>query len=170
MTINHRQAFLGVLFGGFLLISQAALASSWSSSASVCQPGVDSAGLYTFDVASFKFSTGSTGQIKTRCHVTNPVDSAVPTWNTLTVGYLDPDGTGINYQVDAQLVRVNKSTGVTGTIKVFDSSAFAATGATSKSVTFTHTFDFTNFAYFVTLIVTRADTAQDPAVWYAQLH
>jgi hypothetical protein len=136
----------------------------------VCQPGIDSAGLYTFDIASFKFSSGSIGQIKARCHVTNPVDTGVPTWNTLTVGYQDPDGTGINYQVDVQLVRVNKSTGVSSTIKVFDSSAFATTAATSKSVTFTHTFDFTNFAYFVTPILNRADTAQNPTVWFVQLH
>jgi hypothetical protein len=71
--------------------------------------------------------------------------------------------------VDAQLDRVSKSTGTSFIIKTFDSSSFSSTGATSHSITFTHTFDFTNYAYFVTLTVTRADSAQSPAVWYVQL-
>jgi len=168
MKNNSLRVFLGTLFGGLLLISSAS-AATWSAVVSTCEPGSDSIGLYAYNVAQFHFATNATGQIKTRCNVANPLDSSVPAWTTLVVGYHDPDGTGVNYQVDAQLDRVNKSTGISTIIKTFDSSAFAATGATSHSVTFTHTFDFTNYAYFVTLSVSRVDTNQDPAVWYVQL-
>jgi hypothetical protein len=169
MTTNLLRVTLGMLAGGLMLMTPSASASTWSTAASVCEPGSDSIGLYTYNVAQFMFSGTNTGTIKTRCTVTNPLDSGVPAWTTLTVGYLDPDGTGINYQVNAQLNRVNKATGVSFTIKTFDSSSFSTTTATSHSVTFTHTFDFTNFAYFVTLSVIRVDANQSPAVWYAQL-
>jgi hypothetical protein len=97
------------------------------------------------------------------------MDSGVPPWNTLVMGYQDPDGTGINYQVTAQLVRVDRSSGVSTIVKTISSNSFAATGPTSRSVTFTHTFDFDNNAYFVTLTLDRVDTTANPSVWYVQL-
>jgi hypothetical protein len=166
---KHFTVFATMIFGGLILASTAAQAQSWSSAASVCQPGSDSIGFYAFNVATFEFSGSDTGTIKTRCAVTNPLDSGTPSWTTLVVGYQDPDGTGLNYQVDASLERVSKSTGTSYVLKVFDSSAFAVTTAASRNVSFTHTFDFVNYAYFVTLSVTRADANQNPAVWFVQL-
>jgi hypothetical protein len=166
---KHFTVFATMIFGGLILASTAAQAQSWSSAASVCQPGSDSIGFYAFNVATFEFSGSDTGTIKTRCAVTNPLDSGTPSWTTLVVGYQDPDGTGLNYQVDASLERVSKSTGTSYVLKVFDSSAFAVTTAAARSVSFTHTFDFVNYAYFVTLSVTRADANQNPAVWFVQL-
>jgi hypothetical protein len=169
MTTKHLTVFATMLLGGLMLASTAAQAQSWSSAASVCQPGSDSIGSYAFNVAKFEFSGSDTGTIRTRCAVTNPLDSGTPNWKTLVVGYQDPDGTGLNYQVDAQLDRVSKTTGTSYVIKVFDSSSFAVTTAASRSVPFTHTFDFVNYAYFVTLSVTRADANQNPAVWFVEL-
>ena len=169
MTTKYLSTFATMLFGGLMLVSTAAQAQTWSSAASVCQPGIDSVGLYTYNVAIFEFSGSNTGVIKTRCSVTNPLDSGTPSWKTLVVGYQDPDGTGVNYQVNAELNRVSKSTGTSYVIKVFDSSSFPITTATARSVSFTHTFDFANFAYFVTLSVTRGDANQNPAVWFAKL-
>jgi hypothetical protein len=166
---KHFTVFATMIFGGLILASTAAQAQSWSSAASVCQPGSDSIGFYAFNVATFEFSGSDTGTIKTRCAVTNPLDSGTPSWTTLVVGYQDPDGTGLNYQVDASLERVSKSTGTSYVLKVFDSSAFAVTTAASRNVSFTHTFDFVNYAYFVTLSVTRADANQNPAVWFVEL-
>lgn len=169
MTRRHQYQFLTTLFGSLLLASTAAQAQTWSSIMSACQPAIDSAGMYTFNGASFLFSDSNVGQIRTRCAVTNPLDSGVPNWGTLTVGYVDPDGTGIDYQVDVQLVRVNRGTGATGIIKTFDSSAFVGTGPTSHSISFNHNFDFTNYAYYLSVSVSRADTAQSPKVWFASL-
>ncbi|HTT65438.1 MAG TPA: hypothetical protein VMG35_26495 [Bryobacteraceae bacterium] len=169
MTTNRLTAYTAMLVGGLLVASATAKAQTWSSAASVCQPGSDSIGLYSFDNSGFKFSGSNTGQIKVRCAVTNPKDSGVPSWSTLTVGYVDPDGTGVDYQVDAQLVRVGKSAKTSYIIKTFDSSSFATTTAGSRSVTFTHTFDFTNYAYYVTATVTRGDANQSPEVWFVEL-
>lgn len=83
MTTREQRAFLAMLFGGFLLSSSAIQAQSWSSVASVCQPGTDSAGMYTFNGGTFHLTGSNIGQIKTRCAVTNPLDTGVPNWNTL---------------------------------------------------------------------------------------
>jgi opacity protein-like surface antigen len=140
MKTKHLTVIATMCFGGLLLVSTAAQAQTWSSAASVCQPGTDSAGLYTFSAAAFEFTGTKTGLIRTRCAVTNPLDLGVPGWKTLVVGYQDPDGTGVNYQVNAQLNRVSKSTGTNYILAVFDSSSFAVTTATSRSISFTHTF------------------------------
>jgi hypothetical protein len=169
MKTKHSRAFLALLFGGLLLSTPVLRAQGWSSVASVCEPGVNSIGLYDLNAGTFQFLGGDTGQIKARCAVTNPLDSGVPKWKTLTVGYVDPDGTGTDYQVDAQLYRVAKSTGNYGLIATFDSSAFSATGATSNKVTFSHTFDFTNYAYWINLTVDRGDANQNPGVWFVSL-
>src|SRR5277367_5355751 len=163
MTTKHLTVFATMLLGGLMLASPAAQAQIWSSAASVCQPGSDSVGFYAFNVATFEFAGSDTGTIRTRCAVTNPLDSGTPNWKTLVVGYQDPDGTGVNYQVNAELNRLSKTTGTAYLIKVFDSSAFAITTAASRSISFNHTFDFVNFAYFVTLSVTRADASKNPA-------
>ena len=88
------------------------------------------------------------------------------TWST--AGAFANHGLGTDYQVDAELVRTNKSTGISTIIKTFDSSSFATTGPTAKSISFTHPLDFTNYAYFITMPVTRADTSGNPGVWYVQ--
>jgi hypothetical protein len=169
MTTTQLKTVMGMLLGSLFLISHSASAATWSSAGSVCEPGVESAGLYTFNGAKFLFSGTNTGEIKSRCAVINPMDSGVPAWNTMVVGYQDPDGTGIDYQVVAQLVRVDKSTGVGTIIKTFSSNSFTSTGATSHSVTFTHTFDFDSNAYYVTLTLDRVDSSNNPAFWFVQL-
>jgi len=87
----------------------------------------------------------------------------------MVVGYQDPDGTGIDYQVVAQLVRVDKSSGVATFLKTFSSNSFVSTGATSHNVSFTHTFDFDNNAYYITLTLDRVDSSNNPSVWFVQL-
>lgn len=167
--MKYQYKLMTMLAGGLLLASTGVRAQTWSSAASVCQPGSDSVGLYSFSSATFQFGGSNTGQIRTRCAVVNPLDTGDPKWTTLSMGYVDPDGTGIDYQVDAQLARVNKQTGAAAIIKTLDSSSFSSTGPAIHSITFTHTFDFSNYAYYISLTLTRGDTAQNPGVWYVQL-
>ena len=167
MTKNKCVAFATLL--GALVLSPAVRAQSWSTIGTSCSPGVDSIGLYNYSNATFEFASGETGTIRTRCQVNNPLDTGVPKWSTLTAGFVDPDGTHGEYEVQAQLVRVNRSTGTTGIIKTLDSDSYPATGPVSRSVSFTHTFDFTNYAYYVTLTVSRDSTSLSPWVWYASL-
>jgi hypothetical protein len=169
MITTRNTLSLAMLLGSLFLISHTVSAATWSASASVCQPSEKSTGLYQFDGAHFSFSGSNTGEIIARCHVTNPMDSGVPPWNTLVVGYTDPDGTGINYQVTAQLARVDKSSGTATILKTFSSNSFVDKGSTSHNVSFTHTFDFDNNAYFVTLTLDRVSTSDKPAVWFVQL-
>jgi hypothetical protein len=67
------------------------------------------------------------------------------------------------------LERVAKGTGVHTIIVTLDSNAFNVNVATSQHVTFTHTFDFTNFAYYVLMNVSRNDSSAAPSVWFASL-
>jgi len=165
-----------MLLGCFMLVGQRASASRWTAVASTCAIGVDQvgdAGIYAITGGSaITFSDSNTGEIKTRCNVTNPLDSGVPTWNTLTVGYQDPDGSSpsLTYQVTVTLYRVGKSTGNYSTVAIFDSGSFADKVATSHSVTFSHTFDFTNYAYWVTLDLVRNDSTKNPSVWFVGLN
>jgi len=167
MTKN-KLAFLTVLAGALLSLPLAH-AQTWSTIASSCSPGSDSIGRYAYSNGTFEFEGTETGMISTRCQVNNPLDSGVPKWTTLTMGYQDPDGLGGDYEVQALLERVNKTTGVHQIIVTLDSNAFQTQVATSKTKTFGHTFDFTNYAYYVGLRVSRNDAVWIPAVWFASL-
>ena len=168
MTTKHLTVLATMLLGGLTPGSTAAQAQIWSSAASVCQPGSDSIGSYAFNVATFEFAGSDTGTIKTRCSVTNPLDSAHRPgrrwWWAIRIPMVPESITRWTRRYS-----VSKTTGTSYIIKVFDSSSFAVTTAASRSVTFTHTFDFVNYAYFVTLSVTRADANQNPAVWFVEL-
>jgi hypothetical protein len=146
---------------------------NWTAVASTCAPNLASdttVFLWLTDGPAVTFQASDTGEIKARCNVANPSNSGVPSWTTLTVGYQDPDGTGLDYEVKVTFWRVNKSTGNYSNIASFDSNNFNSTGATSHHVTFSHAFDFTNDSYFVTLELTRNAAAKDPSVWLVGLN
>ena len=131
-----------------------------------------SVGKYDFEDATLKFSANSTGEILVRCHITNPLDDSQPIWNTLTVGYQDPDAHEQAYQVEAKLIRVNKGTGAISVIKTFDSNAPTAPNTVSPvsgSVKFTHNYDFNNYAYYISFNLHRKDSLKNPAVWFVKL-
>src|SRR5205814_9652824 len=78
----------------------------WTSTASSCSLDPASAAMSAFSNADFKFSGTNVGggtAIVVRCNVTNPLDTGNPTWNTLFVGYQDPDGVGTKYRALARL-------------------------------------------------------------------
>jgi len=164
-----------MLIFSLLFISQGAHAATWSSSASACVPSDGSVGKYDFEDATLKFSANSTGEILVRCHITNPFDDtdSAPIWNTLTVGYQDPDAHEQAYQVEAKLIRVNKGTGVVSVITPrFDSNASTAPNTVSPVsgfVKFTHNYNFTTYAYYITLDLHRSDSLKNPAVWFVKL-
>jgi len=168
--------FLLAALGSSLLIAQSAFASRWTAVASTCMIGADQVGdngIYTYSSGSaLTFASGETGEIKARCNVTNPMDSGNPTWNTLTVGYQDPDGHLTTYQVSVTLYRVNKSTGAIDTVgNVFNSNNFGAIGPKANSVTLNNpTFDFADYSYWVTLDLVRNDSASNPSVWFVSLN
>ena len=167
--MKNKLMFFALIVGALLPL-QVAQAQTWSTAGSTCEPGSDSIGFYQYSNASFEFADwGATGQISTRCLVNNPLDSGAVKWKTLTMGYQDPDGRGGDYEVQASLQRVHKASGAHDVIVTIDSDSYTTTAATSKSITFTHTFDFVNYAYWVALRVNRNDSAFSPSVWFASL-
>jgi hypothetical protein len=110
------------------------------------------------------FNASHTGYIAIVCNVDNPRDLGTnPAWDQLEVTYIDPDGvhtidvhTGDTFQVLAQLIRVNKTTGVQSVIVEFNSnndcplgSFCDGTGVRTMVKPFAHAFDFANYAYAV---------------------
>lgn len=110
------------------------------------------------------FNASHTGYIAIVCNVDNPRDLGTnPAWDQLEVTYIDPDGvhtvdvhTGDTYQVLAQLIRVNKTTGVQSVVVEFNSnndcplgSFCDGTAVRTNVKPFVHTFDFANYAYAV---------------------
>lgn len=167
MTKN-KLAFLTMLAGAMLSLP-VAQAQTWSSVASTCEPGSDSIGFYAYSNGTFEFASGETGKIATRCALNNPLDSGVPAWKTLTAGFVDPDARDGDYEVQVSLERVAKGTGVHTIIVTLDSNSYNVSVATSQHVSFTHTFDFTNYAYYVLMNVSRNDSNKAPGVWFASL-
>ena len=165
MTKN-KHAFLTVLAGALLSLPMAH-AQTWSTVASSCSPGSDSIGRYAYSNAIFEFAGTDTGMISTRCQVNNPLESGVPKWTTLTMGYQDPDGTFGDYEVQVLLERVRKTTGVH---QIVASNNSSTTGPTTAKTTFNHTFNFTDYVYYVGLRVSRNDAVWNPDVWFASLN
>src|SRR2546423_944188 len=82
---------------------------AWTSTASSCSLDPASAAMSAFSNADFKFSGSNVGggtAIVVRCNVANPLDTGNPSWNTLFVGYQDPDGIGTKHRVLARLRRL----------------------------------------------------------------
>lgn len=110
------------------------------------------------------FNASHTGYIAIVCNVDNPRDLGTnPAWDQLEITYIDPDGvhtvdvhTGDTYQVFAQLIRVNKTTGIQSVIVEFNSNndcplgSFCDGTAVRRMIKpFSHVFDFANYAYAV---------------------
>jgi hypothetical protein len=139
----------------------------WTTVASACVPAPSSAG-YTWS-GSAVFLPGP-ATVVLRCNVTAPADFANfmdPVWDTIEVTYRDSDGMANDSRVLVQLWRVGKATGLTSLAGTFDSNAFAA--GTLNSANFFSAFDFTNFAYFLQLNLTRTAAGGDTRIYRVRL-
>jgi hypothetical protein len=138
---------------------------------SACVVDEADAGEYQMIDTQFKFLTGNTGTIVARCHVTNPRDTGNPVWSRLYVTYKDQDGSGASSRVEIRLYRVSLTTGTLTSIQTFNSNSLAdaVTSVQKDYVSFVHTFDFFNYAYYVYLSLNRGSTTYDPSVYAVQL-
>jgi hypothetical protein len=145
------------------------VAGEWETVASACVPDEESAGKYAMEFASFQFLGSSTGSVDGRCNVTNPRDDTYdPHWGLMEVTYSDPDGASAGSQVVVYLRRVNKTTGSSSDIAVFNSNLFAA-GQQLRTVSFTHTFNFADYGYYVALSVRRNSSSLAPKLQRVRL-
>jgi hypothetical protein len=140
---------------------------AWTSAASSCSVDESSAGKYEFYGPTFRFlganvslTPGSGGlwydlPITVRCNVTPQQGIS---WNALVVGYKDPDGMNMSAQVVVRLVHVNRATAAESTITTFNSNDVDDNVMTEGVKTFSHTFDFKNYAYYVYIDLSRNST------------
>jgi len=170
---NSLRAFGALSLLTLLASGEAHAAGIWTHVASACAVDESSTAKYEMTAGRFKFKSGQTGTIYARCNVTNPQDDGTdPWWNQLEVVYRDPDGIAAGSQVKATLYRVyNSNGGVSSAGTAFDSNTLAAT-SDNKGTTPAggiSDFNFTDYAYFVQLQVTRSSTASDPTVSIVRL-
>ncbi|KJV06472.1 hypothetical protein [Methylocucumis oryzae] len=79
-------------------------------------------------------------------------------WNSLVVGYKDPDGISTNASVTASLRKLSRATMTESTIASFNSNSSASVVAVEDVKKFTHTFDFLNNDYYIEINLVRKNT------------
>lgn len=135
--------------------------SEWSYIASACTLDEASTGKYNLDFARLQFAGTATGEVAARCNVINPLDingGGNPGWNRLDVTYQDPDGQAAASRVSVQLRRVDRITGLSYTVATFDSNSYPS-GQQLKTLSFSHTFNFLNYGYYVGISLTRSSSS-----------
>jgi len=151
---------------------------AWTHAASACSPDEAALSKYAFTNADFSFNSTSVSDvgglglpvlIYVRCNVLNPLDAGNPTWNSMYVGYQDPDGQGFKYQVFVRLRRLSRTTGGVSTVATFNSNSLTNTARSERFVTFSHNFDFLNNEYYVEIGISRTDTLANPVAYMVRL-
>jgi hypothetical protein len=142
----------------------------WTHVGSACTPDEASRGKYSSNESDFNHRGTVLGGIAARCNIVNLTDFGAGEAQVLEVVYRDQDGPGSNYRVRAFLKYVRNSDGQDFTIATFDSNAFGASLATQTHHVFVnHHFNFAPNAYYVTLIIDRADATRLPVVSVVRL-
>jgi hypothetical protein len=133
----------------------------WTAVASTGTIDESALDFFSFGTTNLGYLGGSpsTLPIVARYNVTNLAGGgANPLWNTLELGYLDPNSGG---QVTATLYRVNPCTGSRiplCTVTSVDNS----TGSTCRSCSFTAGVNFQAFLYYVEVTLTRLTPSASP--------
>lgn len=166
-----RTVVAAMLAGLFMVPPVHAADGEWTVIPSTCVPSPSSTG-YVWQGAAVYLPAAAT--VVLRCNVTDPADFMNvmnPVWNTIEVTYSDSDGMLNDSRVLVQLVRVGKATGVGFLAGEFDSNDFAGgAGTLLNSAGFFQMFDFTNFAYFLQITLTRTAWGGDTRVHRVRLH
>ena len=107
-----------------------------------------------------------------RCPVVDTTGTGHPDWNTLIVGYLDPDGgVGDQHRVRVRLIAVARPSGVR-VVHAFDSRRWSATGRTEAQVFFLEDeqpLDFVRHSYFLEVSLYRGNLLGAPRIWHLRL-
>ncbi len=158
----------------------------WTHVASACAPDEGAIGKYSFNYGDFGFKSGVYSDVSSisttaaaqvvlpisvRCNVTDPMDGSIkPAWNSLIVGYIDPDGTATGTRVIARLYKLARANGSASLIAYFDSNTLAQNVRAEALVATKEAFDFHNNEYFVQLDLYRANqTTYYPLAYSARL-
>jgi hypothetical protein len=169
---RNRTVTIAMLTGLLFMVPQVQAADGeWTTVASACVPDESSDGLYNLEQARFEFRGASTGQIVARCNITDPHDwlnVSSPPWNCMDITYDDPDGSSNRYRVRVQLRGARDTDGASGTVTTFDSNVVV--DSNPETHCFDHAFDFYNNAYYLTLILDRANADANPRIMRVRLY
>jgi hypothetical protein len=106
-----------------------------------------------------------------RCPVVDTTGTGHPGWNSLIVGYLDPDGGRDQHRVRVRLIQVARPSGV-HVVTAFDSRLYPHTGRAEVQGFFREDhppLDFVRFSYFLEVNLYRGDLTGAPRVWHLRL-
>ena len=151
-----------------LAASVPAKAQVFTAVASACVMDESSLSRYETSGGRIRLKGSSTGEIVTRCNVTNPIDAGFnPFFNTLELVFRDPDARASASHVSAILWRVSNSTGgITQIGGTLDSnvvgSAVATQNAQTRSIAIPAAFNFYDYAYYVEVRISRTNANLAP--------
>lgn len=168
---------------GMIILSFLALASKeasaattyWSMVAAGCTPGDPAIQNNRYQIQSGHVAHAGTNVdvISLYCPVTalDPGEVAAsgePTQVTMT---FQDESTSVGDNITAQLIRMTRTSGALTTIATLDSDSTdgMGTGVQKQAASYTHTFDFTTYVYYVRIDIDRAGTSATPVAYFVSL-
>jgi hypothetical protein len=133
----------------------------WTSVGSAGSVDESAAAFYQFNNAALEYRTGSMAlnSITARYNVVDIADSGLTVWDSMELGFLDTSSQG---SVTSTLIRIDPCTNTVTSIASV-TSVDAPTGS-CVSVTFPPIVDFSQFVYYVQVVLSRTSTAVNPRV------
>lgn len=150
---------LGVLL---CVVGQARASVAWSVAGNSCVP-IETAiqyNRYSIVSATIKHSTNNVDTVTAMCAVSH---SSTTNANQIHVRYHDTDDTTAATYVQAQFIKMARSSGTVTTIVGFNSNSdcvsCAGTAVEEYKAFSSHTFDFDTYAYYVRIDLDRGSTS-----------
>lgn len=140
---------------------------AWQSPANGCVPVSDTEGQWQYlGGGGVEHATGVTGTLQFVCPLqtlnsTNPVDHLALTCQDST--------TSSSSYAKAQLIRASRTTATTGVIATVTSDTNGTTTVKQVGTSFSHTFNFLDYYYFVVITIYRDQTSQTARAYQVTL-
>jgi hypothetical protein len=161
----HRLAIHFLVFvAAFIGFSQAAYAGSSISMAATCtvgDPAIQN-NLYTIASGSVRHQAGKTGLITLYCPIASTITINGGSFGGWFMTFVDPDGAGNNYYIQSQIIHSDQSGHVSAVSPPLRSSSSTFN---YQEAALNHTYDFSNYYYYVRVDLFRADANALPVFY-----
>ena len=105
-----------------------------------------------------------------RCPVVDVSGTGHPDWNTLFVGYRDPDGgAGDQHRVRVRLLQIGRPGGAKTALTDFDSRRWPETDRTERAIRFEGALNVQQYSYVLEVSLYRGDLRGNPRLWHLRL-
>jgi hypothetical protein len=148
-------------FVGIFGTAHAGISSNMAATCSVGDSAIQK-NLYTIASGSVRHQADNTGVITLYCPISPTITMNGGPHGKWSMTFVDPDGPGINYYVESQILRSDRSGHVTPVSGVMSSNSSSSNYIDQA---LNHTYDFSNFYYLVRINIFRADTAALPVFY-----